>query len=501
VDLRRYTVADQSVELPSTQPATTDGVVLPSGSPDADRESLLAQFHPLFSGSGGIDSWLREATPKAVLDRLGQLATSPLTREQLNQLLVLSHEAGMSQGFFEYYWLSVPIHPYDVGRIPDFDERYQHQTAIVSLEHLRWGLQRFYFDALLYFGNVRSAYRRLREMSKSDLMSFFASYLHDTDALIRRGAPLPLQPITRDDRYLISEMACKSLAATSGPSQLGDVLRGAYKRHVKAGNVASVSVRQLLNDAPEKDRDQLTFAADDLLADELASLEELDARIEQVVQKFNVARGAALQNTKLYLSMVGDLDVYVATSMRTRDDFREMATFCDTVFSDPVLADLNLRYFDPTMSAADGHEDKGLIECLMVKSARALIYFAGTKESFGKDAEAAMALSQGKPVILYCSDPARRQFYRDVHPLARLIDFRTGVANGWMVARSPNEVVELLSRTLRNDMVYELEQSKPGYLRLKEALTGSIVRLQTSDEFLRETFWNHYHREQLSPLA
>jgi hypothetical protein len=82
------------------------------------------------------------------------------------------------------------------------------------------------------------------------------------------------------------------------------------------------------------------------------------------------------------------------------------------------------------MSAAEGHEDKGLIECLMVKSAKALIYSAGTKESFGKDAEAAMALSQGKPVIVYCTDDAKRQFYRDVHPLARLIDFRTGVANG-----------------------------------------------------------------------
>lgn len=479
----------------------------PEDSPEAvdpanedERLSLLSQFHPLFSGSGGIDSWLREGTPQTVVERLGQLGTNPLTREQLNQLLVLSHEAGMSHGFFEYYWLTSPEHPYDIKRVLDFDASFEQQTAIVSLEHLRWGLRRFYVDALLYFGNVRSAYRHLRDMPVGELAAFFAKYRHDTAALTGRGAALPLRAIARDDRYLISEMACKSLGATSGPSQLGDVLRNAYQRRVRAGHTASVSVRKLLEDAPEAERAQLTFAADDLLADELASLEELDARIEQVVTKFSVARRAALQNTKLYLSMVDDLDVYVATSMRTRGDFREMATFCETVFSDLCLADLNLRYFDPTMSAAEGHEDKGLIECLMVKSARVLIYFAGTKESFGKDAEAAMALSQGKPVILYCSDTARRQFYRDVHPLARLIDFRTGVANGWMVASSPNEVVELLSRVLRNEMAYELEQSKPGYLRLKESLTGSIVRLQTSDVFLRETFWNYYHRERMSPV-
>jgi hypothetical protein len=69
-----------------------------------------------------------------------------------------------------------------------------------------------------------------------------------------------------------------------------------------------------------------------------------------------------------------------------------------------------------------------------------------------------------------------------------------------MVASTPEEVATLLSRILRNQMSYELEQAKPGYLRLKDTLTGSIVRLQTSDEFLRETFWNYYHRERQSPL-
>ena len=477
--------------------------VAPAAHDDAseqERRALLDRFSPLFAGSGGIDSWLGENVPQAVVGRLGRLGTEPLSREQLNQLLVLSHEAEMSRGFFTYYWLMAPAHPYDVTALEDFDPVYQEQTAIVSVDHLRWGLVRFYLDALLYFGNIRSAYRFLREMGVEELVAFFAPYRIDTAALASRGPALPLQGIVRDDRYLISEMACKSLAATSGPSQLGEVLKAAYAARVAAGETSSVSVRQLLERTPEAQRTQLEFAADDLLADELASLAELEARIAQVVAKFDVARAAALQNTKLYLSTVGDLDVYVATSMRNREDFRQMAGFCDTVFTDPKLADLNLRYFDPTMSAAEGHEDKGLIECLMVKSARVLIYSAGAKESFGKDAEAAMALSQGKPVILYCPDSARQALYRDVHPLARLIDFRSGVANGWMVASSPAEVIELLSRILRNQMRYDLEQSKPGYLRLKENLTQSIVRLQTSDEFLRETFWNHYHREELSPV-
>ena len=68
--------------------------------------------------------------------------------------------------------------------------------------------------------------------------------------------------------------------------------------------------------------------------------------------------------------MVSDMDVYVATSMRSRTDFRSMADFCETTFADPRIKDLKLRHFDPTMSAANNHEDKGLIECLMVKCAK-----------------------------------------------------------------------------------------------------------------------------------
>ena len=193
---------------------------------------------------------------------------------------------------------------------------------------------------------------------------------------------------------------------------------------------------------------------------------------------------------------MNELDIYVATSMRTREDFREMARFCGDLFNDSRLMDLNLRFFDPTLSAASGPEDKGLIECLMVKCAKALVYVAGSKESYGKDVEAAMALSLGKPVIFYCGGEAkeRANIYRDVHPLSRLIQFETGVAVGAMVTTDLNELATLLSRIFRNNMQYVLEEhpTMPGYLILREQLTDSVVRLQTSDRMLSQTFWNHY---------
>ncbi len=109
-----------------------------------------------------------------------------------------------------------------------------------------------------------------------------------------------------------------------------------------------------------------------------------------------------------------------------------------------------------------------------------------------------MALSLGKPVIFYCDKGVKTGFYRDVHPLSRLIDFRSGVAVGAIVTDEVVQVAELLLRIFDNKMQYEIRHhdSRPGYLKLHEKLTDSVVRLQTDDELLTATFWNNYHNRQ-----
>lgn len=466
------------------------------------KDTILNDFSVFAVPTGGIGSWLTEDTHDDVFARLADVDDQPLTAVQLNQLLVLGQEAPVEDGFFNYYWLSDPAHhTYPVTELPGFDNGFLNsKDAITSLAHLKWGLYRLYVDGLLYFGNVRTAFRKLRDASYEEISEFFQQERFDTAAIKRRGPSLPLTPIAKDKRYLISEMACKSYGEM--PHEISDlktVLISAYQAHAKAGH-KTPTVRQLLEGhLPKNDQvrqQEFIFSADDVLDEPIESQEDLENKYMRVATSFSVARNAALKNTRFYLSMLGDLDVYVATSMRTRQDFRSMADTCETIFADPRLGQMNLRYFDPTLSAAAGHEDKGLIECLMVKCAKVLVYCAGEKESYGKDAEAAMALSLGKPVIFYCDHEQRGRFYRDVHPLSRLIEFETGVPVGAMVTDDLGEVSELIYRLFENRMKYELEQPKPGYLRLREMLTGSVVRLQTNDQLLAETFWNHYHKDQ-----
>ena len=466
------------------------------------KSQILEQFQLFLVGNAGIGKWLSPETDDDVFARLATIDEEPLSKVQFDQLLLLAHEAAVSDGFFEYYFLSAPEHPYEVRSLAGFQAGWieNGRREIQSLEHLKWGLRRLYTDALLFFGDIRAGYRALRSMTGPQLQAFFRAKMFDTDAIKLRGPALRLAPIGKDDRYLISEQACKSYGSTpESASELKEVLTTAWEDHQSRGG-SRIKIRALLDGSYVKSKyadrqPRSLFSADDILEEQVASAAELEAKYAAVAAAFQKARLAALKNTKLYLSMVNDLDVYVATSMRTRQHFREMAKACEQIFGDQRLKDLHLRYFDPTMSAAEGHEDKGLIECLMVKCARALVFCAGDRDSYGKDAEAAMALSLGKPVVFYCDQAQRGAFYRDIHPLSRLIEFATGIAVGAMVTDSLQEVSELLVRLFENRMEYELCQPHPGYLRLVEKLTKSVVRLQTSDELLADTFWNHYHNQ------
>jgi hypothetical protein len=335
--------------------ALTPSVVVKS------KTDILKEFSIFSVPTGGIGSWLTEHTHQDILDRLGRVDDDPLSPVQLNQLLVLGHEAPVGDAFFRHYWLEAPErHPYNVRELPGFSEEFlQDGNGVIrSLPHLKWGLYRLYVDALLYFGNVRSAFRRLRDLSAEEMTEFFNTKRFDTEAIKRRGPALLLKSIPKDNRYLISEMACKSYGDPGrDPGDLKRVLFESFKAHTEGGNT-SPTIRQLLAERLPKGfqarQQEFIFSADEVLDEKVSSERELSAKYEQIAAKFERAREAALDNTRYYLSMLNDLDVYVATSMRSRDDFRTMADVCDKIFADKRLKDMNLRYFDPTLSAAGG---------------------------------------------------------------------------------------------------------------------------------------------------
>jgi len=64
------------------------------------KAEILDEFSLFCVASGGIGNWITEQTDPDVFDRLGKLDEQPLSAVQLNQLLVMGHEAPVGDGFF-----------------------------------------------------------------------------------------------------------------------------------------------------------------------------------------------------------------------------------------------------------------------------------------------------------------------------------------------------------------------------------------------------------------
>lgn len=77
------------------------------------------------------------------------------------------------------------------------------------------------------------------------------------------------------------------------------------------------------------------------------------------------------------------------------------------------------------------------------------------------------------------------------HPLAIQVHLESGVANGVLVVRSPNECCELLRRLLTNDCEFAIERDK-GCTVLREQISKCPFRVVTDDPTLTNSFWNFY---------
>lgn len=464
-----------------------------------DKAEILSYFSDIMGAGEGIIGFISDSSSPYLFDALGNIDETPLTKVQFDQLLSLQHLQTMSDDFFRFYWLERPdVHFYQIDAV----EIRKDIDAITSLEQLKWGFNRVFIDTLFVYGNIQKGYETLCVLNAREIAEVFSKHLFNTSQIKRRGNTLHFEQIDRNDRYLISEMACKTFANIESREELIEILRDSYKNAREQG-CTRPSFHDLLAGKYAK-KDEYTqmslfpeYCYSELLEQSIESEDDLLDKSKKLADRWATAHEKALKNTMLYLSLVSDLDVYVATSMRTKEHFISMASFCEKVFKSDKLKDYDLRYFDPTISAADSHEDKGLIECLMVKSARMLIYHTGDRESFGKDVEAAMALCLGKPTIFFCSDDQKEKFFKNVHPLSRLVNFENGVAGGLIACKNVEEVISIVYRLITNTMKYKIQRKSQGsnYFQLKEEKTGSIIRIQTDNELLTSVFWNSYHRK------
>jgi len=240
---------------------------------------------------------------------------------------------------------------------------YQPGCELRSIEELQAAVERARQLSLLFFGNVKFGFKKLAR--DADELSFYHASTQPIDAEIlkQRHDPIhPVDPIPASETYFLGYMIQK---------ELDDRLK---KNPADATALSEKRVQQ------------------------------------QVCDK-------GVRNHHAYL--VSDhLDVYVATSMRRRHEYTEVAEFTHQLFSHNRIRDLKLRWFDPTQAYCPDRVDKGLAEALMLKRAKCTLYLAQESDTLGKDSELASTLAQGKPVIAYVPSPTDEEVRDSVSRLS-----------------------------------------------------------------------------------
>jgi transcriptional regulator with XRE-family HTH domain len=292
---------------------------------------------------------------------------------------------------------------------PGFYRRFLGQSNFASVEQFEARVRRFQTTAIRIYGSFRKAYKTLSicdEVALSDALAPLESVSRMMYTLRRPFESI--RPIARerlDDLGYISaervrrenrerhELHSKllELATWIEKDSNKSILLFPSKKLHKIQTLlrkfdSDLEIEETLFNKVDPDevrREAIHMAPED---------EDL-ARIEETQEM-------GQQNLSAYLTEPY-MDVYIATSMRERADFISVNTFVETIFNDPRIAPLHLRYFNPTLSWISDRVAKGLVEALMLKRASLTIYMAQKGDTFGKDSEASVALGQGKPVIVY----------------------------------------------------------------------------------------------------
>lgn len=274
-------------------------------------------------------------------------------------------------------------------------------------------------------------------------------------------------------------------------------LRNLSNLHETLKGIPFDAIDPILDDTYTR-RTPFNVIQDNLMPEErsvLGHVTDLSKINRDVIARTESIKDIGKQNALEYL-MIDVLDVYVATSMRKLEEYRAFTNLLADVFKHHDLARLNIRYFDPTVIYFENRIAQGLLEALMLKRAKLTLYVAGEEDTFGKDSECAATLVQGKPVVVYVEETndGRAQLFKESHPLGLQVCHQTGVANGVIVVRNPQDCRYIVKGLLLHSLQVKLDKENADFV-LKEDKTQSILRVAVDNALLARSFRNFYFKE------
>jgi hypothetical protein len=305
-----------------------------------DLETLIVEF---LCGEVNYNSIADKVNKSIVEEFITRIKNCTLNYEQFNEILLLFNQGRISRDFYEFFFGEDKI----------------------NLKGIKKGVIKFRGYAMLCYGNFRFAYKDLMKNNFDEINSKLRGFCENSNyvenQLKRRPKKiLRIDEVSREDTWLLGETFEKKIQKEI------EYINNLQKNERKKNKILKNLSREYL---------------------------KLGERITRVIEK-------GQKNTEVYLTW-DYMDIYIATSMRSKIEFNQTYDFIKKVFSNKKIKDLKLRYFDPTQSKCKNRIDKGLLEGLMLKRVIATIYMVQESDTMGKDSEFASTLAQGKPVIAY----------------------------------------------------------------------------------------------------
>lgn len=336
---------------------------------------------------------VKELTPRdeAFLQQILQDDEREIDGSQLNELLLLVNKDRMESPFFKRFFQP----PCRVGTIAA-------------------GVNRFQQMALLRYGNFIYAYRTLSRIRTDEaLQTELGEWDTPTAEVIARfqarsNKLIEIEQIQRLNTPLVGYMSAGAIVAENKRATF--LQAQLPPAEGQAGKDWQEFEDETIEDAagdPAEHGPLRSIIANYRVANAGATVAQFAEHLA-VIQpqlagqsaQLDSVRATAVRNQDIYLTW-DHMDVYFATSMRKRWEFEDLFDFVSALMARPELADLNVRYFDPTQSYTADRINKGLVESLMLKRARCTVYSVQDTDTLGKDSELAATLAQGKPVIAY----------------------------------------------------------------------------------------------------
>jgi hypothetical protein len=460
-----------------------------------------------------------------------------LNHAQFNELLLILDQDRVTEAFFNFFFLSQP------GK------------NRVALSEVPSCIVRFRGFAILCFGNFRFAYKSLSQKSCKDIAKALGAAAKSTTELTdqfqkRPKKTLLLEKIDRGSAWAVGYLAkklykkettvltAKIKAAPDDPElialgeryqQLGNELAETERRALGNTDVyltwdyMDVYVATSMRKRWEFD-DTAKFVTQ-LFGDQ--SLKDLKVRYFDPTQSQCASRidkgiveALMLKRARCTVYMVQESDTMgkdseLASTLAQGKPVIAFVPQIDPIAHARVLRDYPLDYFNfrfLTLMTEGVFEDEKFLETVAAGHPDASKVISSFFEAVSKyrksqpfslwdERENAFKASFDRfndvcsilAIAERYSSDKRADVLRDSHPLSFQVHLESGVLNGVLVVRSPEQCARVLTNILTNALDFQFQDDEKNQcILLKEEISNSPFRVVTKHEKLSNSFWNFY---------